>query len=304
MGRYLERAEIVSNWSMEGVVAPREGFQHEQELRSRIQNVQGPLFYPISVGDRPEPAFRSEIAHILDSCDLLFYRPDLAFDAIWRACESELRISFPLRDEKRPSELKRMIELSRYLPAGLVGEAWRTAPGRVLEYVAKRLIPSDGESGFSSWGSNKVRNRMKNEASSDWSVFEIAFSSKYSERSGDNVRNAALLLRRVLIGEPAEIEGVSLSIHPEDSAKLLIAGFMYELRNDRVHSSGMPIHLSSRATIKVYSVPLFGIILANSLIGIMWMNRMRDSGLTEKHILELQEKNLTVMKNLMQGGWR
>lgn len=303
MDRYLERAQIVSRWSVAGVVEPREGFQHEQEFRARLERLEGPIFYPISVGDRPDPAFRSEIAHILDSCDIIFYRPDVAFDAIWRACESELRISFPLEKKSKRSELGRITELCGLVPEDLIESMWRAAPGRVLEYVAKRLIPATGESGFASWANNKVQNRMNNTGSSDWKKFQSLFCDKYPNRSGDNVRNAALLLRRVLLGNSVKIDGTPLSIHPSDSAKLLLLGFMYELRNDRVHASNMPIHLSSRATIKVYSVPLFGIILANTMIGVMWMNRISDSGLTLESILDLQSKNLIAMKTLMQGGW-
>lgn len=65
-------------------------FPAEEELRRKFDrnNIQQ-VFVPAGLDHSEDPAFHSLLSQLLESLDQLPFRPDLAFDFLWRALDAE-----------------------------------------------------------------------------------------------------------------------------------------------------------------------------------------------------------------------
>lgn len=294
-----KRSIILNEWATSGVSGHRERSLAETEFHQKVEALTGPIFRPLPVKVEGDGHFQAELAHLIDSLDLIRIRPDLSVDAIWRSCESALRLEY--HESKRTN--KQIESLAANLPAPMVSMLWAEAPDRVFKYLAKRCIRVEEAANFASWGNNKMANRMKDHYKNSWSSFEDLFNEKYSNRELSSMRDPARLLRMALLGESVHVEGTPLTISSEVSAGLLTVGFMYQLRNDRTHADTMPVILSSRANIATYSLPLFAYVSMFSCLSLMWLNRYPEIGYTAEQVLQVQSENLARFKGLLGSAW-
>lgn len=243
-------------------------FPAEQQLRDRLnENNMQQAFSPAPLKPSTNQEFHSLLGHLLEGLDQLPYRPDAAFDAIWKALDAEF---FRVKDEASAPQHESRFEsfLTRVTSDQNTCKAFYPLadiiPMQTCEFSAKRILNSKSSP---DQHSDAFLKRVKGCLGE--SLYE-AFLSKYEPlwltSPEETQRKAGAFLRRAIFGQEMDIAGVKFTLTKEKSASFLISIIMPQFRNERFHGTTFPPFRSSTAKLKTYAHGYFVFLVAYALL--------------------------------------
>lgn len=288
--RQIDRADAIAKWSTTGIGKPRDKFAHEIDFEKRMAN-DATAIRPHAIPDQSDTHFRRQFALTVDAFDLVLTRPDLAFDSVHRAFEDAAK-----RWTSKSKATDCYSDLAFKIPDHIVHTAWQGAPVRSTEFLVKRVNP------LKPWPDGKVVAHVAQYRKAEWSDFKETFTAKYPSASEAWSRDAALLLRRLLRGETLDMCGKEFTMPPRLRSYLLLDSYLASLRNERSHGAVMPPFLSSKATIKTYTVTLHATLVTYHLLAYIW-SQTNLAQVHDSDIRALLEANLSAISRVMGANW-
>lgn len=243
-------------------------FPIEQQLKKRLdENNMQQVFVPAILTQSTDQNFHILLSHFLEGLDQLPFRPDAAFDAIWKALDAEF---FRVKDQSGAPQHESRFEifLTKITTDQNTCKVFHVManiiPMQTCEFAAKRILKSKSSP---DQHAEAFLKRVK--ACLGESLF-LMFLGKYEPlwQSSPQVaqRKAGAFLRRLLLGDELDINGTKHILSNEKIASFLISIVMPQFRNERFHGTTFPPFRSSAAKLKTYAHCYFVLIVAYALL--------------------------------------
>ncbi|MFD7909071.1 hypothetical protein ACFV4G_43410 [Kitasatospora sp. NPDC059747] len=224
------------------------------------------LFFPYQLPDTDNKESHIMISYLLDAVDSLPYRPDHAFDWVWRAFEFSCK-QVPGCKENTTKALRSVsTKLDDYFVANSeVGDAFfdlvSRVPIRTCKFLLKKIVDEggyefvgDGYKGFSIFAKRLLfANGAPPVVSASIQSVLHYLSWHYRAVGGAELRNGATLLRRILRGEKVELGGIFYQLSRPEILFLTLSGLAYAFRNGRAHAESIAPFRSSLAKVQTYA---------------------------------------------------
>jgi len=289
------RIEIVHSWPSKAQ------FEIEKIFSEKLQSLSIPeAFRPVSLNYSNEKFFQRSIAYMLDALDFLPYRPDLAFDFIWRAIDfltsqtvSEQGIS--CNNDKDILRASVDTLWTNYFKTNPILNACflkliQCVPVQSCEYLFKRLYanydaskpnnPNKEISRLIAFDGGAARNLEAKQ------VIEL-IRQNYPYDGMISRRKGSRFLFRYIKGDELTVSDGALSktisANLAQQLNFCINGILYTLRNDRAHGGVFSPFRSSKATLRTYAHCGFSFLLAYYLL--LALIDIRDDKLINKELL-------------------
>lgn len=243
-------------------------FPAESHFRDRTSKFTiGDLFFPYQIPQTTDKHVHIVISYLLDAVDSLPYRPDHAFDWVWRAfeyltnnsCGGIGNITDTIRNFVCP-EIDWYF-LSNNQAENAFFDLVEKIPMQTCEYWIKRIVAA-GPYNYTS-GNHKVLSSYAKRllfANGQPTVTSPAIhavlchlGSKYNLSDTTQRRSGAALLRRIIRGEPVSLGSTPVQLNRSEILFFLISGLGYAFRNDRAHAKSIAPFRSSYASVKTYA---------------------------------------------------
>lgn len=225
------------------------------------------VFMPAKLKSSSEQSFHSLLGHFLEGLDQLPFRPDLAFDAIWKALDAEFfRVknelaapqhqprfeSFLIKVTSDPNTCKAFFPLADVIPM------------QTCEFAAKRILKSKVTS---DQHSEAFLKRVKGcLGDSLYSSFLSKYEPMWKSSPEECQRKSGAFLRKLILGNELEIDGKKHILSQVKIASFLISIVMPQFRNERFHGTTFPPFRSSAAKMKTYAHGYYVLQIAYALL--------------------------------------
>ncbi|HIF9169555.1 TPA: hypothetical protein ACX6PO_002281 [Photobacterium damselae] len=222
---------------------------------------------PVKLNLSEEYQFQFYLGYLLDAIDMLPLRPDLAFDHVWKALDSEFFIVQEELGDKNCSRFDGFVDkvLNDQNTAATFLKYLKLIPYQTCEYAAKRIIEASAEVDDHA---KTLFKRAKNSLGKD---FILKFVKKYPPASNgkpspSDQRNAGRLLKLAFSGKEVELDGVKFQISENQLAIFLVKVVLANSRNERFHGGVFPPFRSSAAKIDTYAHAYFLLHISYGLL--------------------------------------
>lgn len=224
-------------------------------------------FIPAKLSHSSNQEFHCLLGHFLEGLDQLPYRPDVAFDAIWKALDAEFfrvkyEVSAPQHESRFESFLNKVTSdqntCKAFFPLADV------IPMQTCEFAAKRILKSNAAP---DQHSEAFLKRVKGcFGDSLYSSFLSKYEPAWAASPEEAQRRSGAFLRKLLLGNELDINGNKFSLTQEKIASFLISIVMPQFRNERFHGTTFPPFRSSAAKLKTYAHGYFILQVAYALL--------------------------------------
>lgn len=243
-------------------------FPAEQKFLAKMKSSglsQGLAAVPLDYAENHK--FQFYLAYLIDAMDMLPMRPDLAFDHIWKALDSEFFLVQAEIGNQNASRFDAFVDKILGDPnaaRAFIGYLQLT-PYQTCEYAAKRIIQA------SAGTDEKSRNLMKRAQQSLGETFVSSLVVKYpagttGKPSPSDQRKAGRLLKLIFMGNEIKLGSAQFTI-PEDSlARFIVKFVLANSRNERFHGGVFPPFRSSSAKLSTYAHAYFLVHISYSLL--------------------------------------
>jgi hypothetical protein len=277
-------------------------FPVEQLLKDRlIENNVHQAFIPIKFAFSIDQEFHSLLGHLLEGLDQLPYRPDMAFDSVWKALDAEF---FRVKGETDSAgNLSRFdIFQSKIASDANTAKALHplvsALPMQTCEFVAKRIHKCREEQDSHAEAFLK---RVRAVFGEDlYTAYNGKYDPLWASEPETAQRRSGAFLRKLIQCKSMEIDGKSFQLNHEKSVLFLISVVMTQFRNERFHGSTAPPFRSSAAKLKTYAHAYFLFLVAYSLLLEVFLYRgfmVTDSDQVARNIADNQSLFLRVFRN-------
>jgi len=261
------------------------------------------VFFPAPLSYSDIWEFQYYLGYLLDALDMLPNRPDLAFDHIWKALDSEF---FKVKGEFESYDVCRFDAfvdkiLKEDITAKSILKYLKIIPYQTCEYAAKRIIEASTDAGKKSHSGNLFK-QAKKALGKD---FILNFIEKYPPGSNKkpspaDQRNAGRLLKMIFSGNEIDIKGIKFQIDEKSLAIFLLKVVLANSRNERFHGSVFPPFRSSQARIETYAHAYYLFHISYALLMDVFL--YRDFGVIDSSEVELNiQKNTDIFSTLFEG---
>lgn len=214
-----------------------------------------------------EHQFQFYLGYLIDALDMLPMRPDLAFDHIWKALDSEFFIVQQEIGNQNCSRFDGFVDkvLNDNNTARTILNYLRTIPYQTCEYAAKRIIQASLENDNHA---KTLYTRAKQSLGED---LISKFVSKYPPTSNGkptpkDQRNAGRLLKLIFNGDEVDLNGDKFKPTDDELSMFLVKVILANSRNERFHGSVFPPFRSSAAKIDTYAHAFFLLHISYALL--------------------------------------
>lgn len=243
-------------------------FPVEEQLKKRLdENNMQQVFIPAHLKPSIDQEFHALFGHFLEGLDQLPFRPDAAFDAIWKALDAEF---FRVKDQSGAPQHESRFEsfLTKITTDPNTCKAFhplaKVIPMQTCEFVAKRILKSKTNPDQHADAFIKRAKVCLGEE-----MF-LAFLGKYEplwvSTPEEAQRKAGAFLRRLVVGDELDVNGVKFTLTQEKIASFLTSIVMPQFRNERFHGTTFPPFRSSTAKLKTYAHCYFVLMVAYALL--------------------------------------
>lgn len=259
---------------------------------------QGLMPIPLQYSD--EYKFQFYLGYLIDALDMLPMRPDLAFEHIWKALDSEF---FLIQTEigNNTSRFDSFVDkvLNDPNTAGTFIDYLQYIPHQTCEYAAKRIIQATTTTDNYS---TVLLTRAKQSLGEQ---FIVDFVTKYpantnGKPSSSDQRKAGRLLKKVFLGEKIILNGNEYEILEEDLAKFMVKVVLANSRNERFHGNTFPPFRSSFAKLSTYAHAYFFLHLSYALLLEVFLYREYNV-ISSQKVKDGITHNVTLFKLLFEG---
>jgi hypothetical protein len=256
------RVEYNNNWPTKFL------FPVEEQLKKRLDenNIQQ-AFLPVNLSHSNDTEFHTFLGHFLEGIDQLPFRPDMAFDSIWKSLDAEF---FKVKNESsQPQHTSRFdIFVEKVSSDTNTSKAFipllQILPMQTSEFVAKRILNSKVSP------DNHSAPFLKRVKACFGEQLFLAFLSKYESdwisSPESTQRRAGGFLKRLVAGDELDIDGQKHRLSENGSIKFLISVLLPQFRNERAHGNTFAPFRSSVAKMKTYAHAYFLLLVAYALM--------------------------------------
>lgn len=243
-------------------------FPAELSLQRRLdENNLQQAFSPAKLNYSDDQEFHVILSHLLEALDNLPFRPDMAFDAIWKALDAEfVRIK---SEDSVPQHISRFDAFqTKIITDPNTSQAFlpfsTSIPMQTCEFVAKRIFngtvsPDEHSEPFlkrvKACFGDPLLTQFLGKYIPDWPT-----NSKLIQRKGGS------FIWQLLRGRELEISGTKHLLSQEKSLSFLISVVMPQYRNERFHGTTTPPFRSSAAKMKTYAHAYFVFMVAYTFL--------------------------------------
>jgi hypothetical protein len=304
------RFEAIYSWSTKGVTHKREPFPVEQQFLARVGSVPE-FFVPLNLMFTNDVLFNKQVSYLIDAYDFLPRRPDVAFDATWKAFETSLNLRVTNSGSMGGNTTE---NLRAYVTNWLepkITEAVLSLkmPSQSCEFLYKRLMSDFGIHDSRKVSTHSPRKRIFGK--SDSASMEVAdlvrvLESKYGQLGNlSNDRKGAQFLRKCLSGDALEIgHKANLQLTHYGRTHLLLSCFLYTVRNERIHGESFSPFISSAAKIKTYTHTHYAFIVAYAFLHSNWLKIFPDKvAFSACHLDDNVRENLSRAFDIYGQHW-
>ena len=256
----------------------RRAFPLEEQFLNRVTIAAPEFFVPIKMSVTDNAEINRHVSHLIDAYDMLPGRPELAFDATWKAFEASLEL-IPRPNGSKPSGTKG--NLYRFADSGCARLMEVVLsyflPSQACVFLYDRLMDDFGMFGNLRYPKHSPRARLVNEATtalnSEVTDLVKVLEARYGRLGTPSTdRKGAMFLRKCLHGDEMEIgEPRKLKLTTRARMHLTTSGLLYTLRNERIHGQSFSPFISSAATIKTYTPTHYAFIVAYASLHSTWL---------------------------------
>ena len=224
------------------------------------------LFFPYQLPDTDNRESHIMISYLLDAVDSLPYRPDHAFDWVWRAFEFSCKQVPGCKDNTSKALRSVSSKLNDYFNVNSeVGDAFfelvSDVPIRTCKFLLKKIVEEgvyefsgDGHKSFSIFAKRILfANGGPPVVSTSLQSILHYLCWHYRAVGGLELRSGAALLRRILRGERVELGGSFYQLSRAEILFLTLSGLAYSFRNGRAHAESIAPFRSSLAKVQTYA---------------------------------------------------
>jgi len=240
---------------------------------------------PALLNESEEYQFQFYLGYLLDALDMLPMRPDLAFDHVWKALDSELFIVQQELGDQNCSRFDGFVDkvLSDQNAVATFLKYLSLIPYQTCEYAAKRVTEASTESDNHA---KTLFGRAKNSLGED---FVLKFVEKYKPSSNgkpspSDQRKAGRLLKLVFSGNEVELDGIKFQISEKQLSIFLVKVVLANSRNERFHGGVFPPFRSSVAKLETYAHAYFLLHISYALLLDVFL--YREYGVTDSASVE------------------
>lgn len=258
-------------------------FDAEQNYKQRCDTFtqeNGKLpFAPLHMWNPNDDTFNRAISHLIDSLEMMPLKPNFAFTFVFSGLDYYAKAQY---SSNTTCSLKSLVEDILSLSVvnndvkTVLAELYSVFPINAALYLYKCLCSQSNHN-------SNVRKRVTTDkANAPIAAHEHIVDAIYnqygynSSQYNESIRQAAMLYRKVFMNDNLTIGGNSEVISDSFRLYLLILGFVYSLRNDAMHGSGMSSTKSSKtsperyalnyyAFLSTYTIFIFLLIMKSSL---------------------------------------
>ena len=245
--------------------------------------------------------FQFYLGYLIDSLDMLPLRPDLAFDHIWKALDSEFFIVQQeignLNCSRFDGFVDRILNDSNTATSFL--EYLPIIPYQTCEYAAKRMIQASLEADKNA---KTLFSRVNGSLGKD---FVTEFIAKYppalnGKPNPSDQRKAGRLLKIMFSGEDILLNGSTFTITEKQKAMFLVKVVLANSRNERFHGGVFPPFRSSVAKLSTYSHAYYLLHISYALLLDVFLYREYNV-IDIKDVVNVINNNITLFKILFNN---
>lgn len=314
-----KRINFIRDWTADRSVYPEALFDIEEQFLERLKKTGGLRFRPLPMPNIDDRDYHIILTFIIDALRFLPLRPDLAFDACWKALEN---VAAELTGQSKTTEA--LMSLARDHSGPLckddmalrhaATELFAAAPVQTWEDVSKNLIALLIEE-FDENG--KLKSKPQERAVARVIRFPDANNINQLEYllldlkrshapngtlTAEGQRKCALFLRRLFRGTLDEsktsVRG-AFDLSVNDKVHFMISGVMYTFRNQRFHGSRPTPFFTSAASMTTYAHAYFMFLCTYSFL-LLVLNLQPRFALTPHDVSENILANVASLKLLFE----
>jgi hypothetical protein len=145
---------------------------------------------------------------------------------------------------------------------------------------------------------------MRSTEDQDLSALLGVLKSRRNKYQDIGIRQEAMFLRKVLLGEEVTGDHPPLKLTDVSRAHLLISGLLYTARNERFHGQSFSPFVSSQASISTYVHPYFLFVATYALLMNLWTaNEDHRESLSAVVVKQNTESNLELGRQIFGRHW-
>ncbi|UTM59248.1 hypothetical protein L4174_021330 [Photobacterium sp. CCB-ST2H9] len=255
-------------------------------------------FVSCDLGYSDNYQFQFYLGYLIDALDMLPKRPDLAFDHVWKALDSEFFLVQQEIGNQNCSRFDGFVD--RILNDGKSSAVFLSylplIPYQTCEYAAKRVIEASNEA------DNHAKTLFSRAKSSLGASFVEKFVTKYPPGANGkptpaDQRKAGRLFRLIFSGNEVDLAGDKFLFSDEELSKFLIKVILANSRNERFHGGVFPPFRSSSAKLATYAHAYYLLHISYGLLLDVFL--YRDHGVIQSNdVVSIMNNNLTIFSLL------
>jgi hypothetical protein len=245
--------------------------------------------------------FQFYLGYLIDALDMLPKRPDLAFDHVWKALDSEFFIVQRELGNQNCSRFDGFVDkiFNDQKAAASILEYIELIPFQTCEYAAKRVIEASLEKDKYA---KTLFSRAKNSLGED---FIQEFVKKYPPTSNDkpspaDQRKAGRLLKIVFSSSEIELNEKKYTLTKEELAKFLVKVVLANSRNERFHGGVFPPFRSSSAKMSTYAHAYYLLHISYALLLDVFLYREYEV-VDATNVVNVMKNNVMIFKLLFEN---
>lgn len=296
-----ERIDIINSWSRSGILEERRRLLVEEQFAERVTRANCRFFIPLPLAYSDDLRYNTQISFLLEAFDALPWRPDIAFDSVWKVLERDVKIWLGQQNITAAlGHLSADWRISCSVTEALLADI----PSQTCGYLFKRLITQEPAE-----SSRRARKRLLQSYGagdvlpSKIETFLALVEKRYDAPDTDTARRGAMLLRRALNGETLDIAGTRISLPLPARIRILLCGLLYTVRNERYHGESFSPFYSSAASIKTYTHPHYLFLAAYALVHLVWAHSNKSYAPSLDAVEENTVTNLCEARALYARHW-
>ena len=242
--------------------------------------------------------FQFYLGYLIDALDMLPKRPDLAFDHVWKALDSEFFLVQQEIGNQNCSRFDGFVDriLNDEKSSAVFLSYLPLIPYQTCEYAAKRVIEESNEA------DNHAKTLFSRAKNSLGSSFVEKFVAKYppgvnGKPAPAAQRKSGRLLKLIFSGNEVYLAGDKFLFSDEELSKFLIKVVLANSRNERFHGGVFPPFRSSSAKLATYAHAYYLLHISYALLLDVFL--YRDHGVVQSNdVVSIMNDNSTIFSLL------
>ncbi len=246
---------------------------------NKIKKDKGTIFIPFELIPNDDKIYNITISFIIEALDQIEKYPNYSYEFIFKAYNCFVNEYYGKENKYNLTDINKnlcdhvwneKIESNEKLNNAFK-KLFSVIPVSACQYIYKRLTPIKSE--------NKVYKRVTSDMkrsetskSEDRKKIIDLIAQEYGmdfDKYEETIRKASILYRRIFKYKSVTLDDRSYKISLNDKLHILVSGFLYTLRNDKMHGGSMSITKSSKTKLRNFALDYYAFLLLYFLLVVL-----------------------------------